>query len=367
MVEVCGEPISDQAYGDDNPFLARLRSLPRIGIVPRRHTALSLFCGGGGLDLGLSLAGFDIKLSTDIAPFHCATITRNFPDCVTLPSDITTLRGSCIQQLIGRHSVDLITAGSPCQSFSILGRRGALEDPRGKLIYEFVRLVKTLRPRAFLFENVPGLMTVNGGKDWDDLRRYFTTETGYSLHIKMLNAADYGVTQERVRLVVVGFRVQNIDFDFPPETHRNPAKPLNYHAGREQVPEWLPARLALEDVAHAPNHRLRPHGPNVTARYRTVPMGGRDVIDHTDRIHPDRPAGTVLVGSKAGGGRPHIHPFEPRHITVREAARLQSFPDWYEFAGPSTWQYRAVGNAVPPLLAMAVGEHIAHALDRWKR
>lgn len=365
MMDLCVEHTPEPQA--DNPFLTRLRSLPRLADVPRQNTALSLFCGGGGLDLGLSLAGFDIKVATDIESTHCATITQNFPDCLALPLDVRELRIHRLRRLLGMHSFDLIAAGSPCQSFSILGRRGALEDPRGQLIYEFVRLVRALRPRAFLFENVPGLMTVNGGNDWNALQRYIAEETSYALHVQTLNAADYGVPQERVRLLVVGFRAKGIDFDFPKETHRDPAKPLPLEAGHEQLPTWLPARAALEEVDGLPNHRLRPHGPSVMARYTAVPQGGRDEVDHTDRIHPDRPAGTVIVGSKGGGGRPHIHPFEPRHLTVREAARLQSFPDWYEFAGPNTWQYRAVGNAVPPLLAKAVGEQIAVALDKWKR
>lgn len=365
MMNLCVERTPESRA--DNLYLRRLRSLSRLEDVPRRYTALSLFCGGGGLDLGLSLAGFDIKLATDIEPAHCATIARNFPDRLALSLDVRELRVHRLRRLLGGHSFDLIAAGSPCQSFSILGRRGALEDPRGQLIYEFVRLVRALRPRAFLFENVPGLMTVNGGDDWQALQRYIADETGYALHVQTLNAADYGVPQERVRLLVVGFRAKGIGFDFPTETHRDPAKPLPLEAGHEQLPTWLPAGAALEEVDGLPNHRLRPHGSTVTARYRAVPQGGRDKVDHTDRIHPDRPAGTVIVGSKGGGGRPHIHPVEPRHLTVRESARLQSFPDWYEFAGSNTWQYRAVGNAVPPLLAKAVGEQIAAALDKWKR
>ena len=102
-----------------------------------------------------------------------------------------------------------------------------------------------------------------------------------------------------------------------------------------------PAHLALENTDGLPNHRIRPHGKRVKERYSKLAPGSRDKVDHTDRIDPDRPSGTVLVGSRAGGGRPFIHPHEPRHITVREGARLQSFPDWYIFAGPDTWQYRA--------------------------
>jgi DNA (cytosine-5)-methyltransferase 1 len=345
-----------------NPFLTRLRSLPRLADVPSQHTAISLFCGGGGLDLGLALAGFDIVLATDIAPPHCATIAHNFKASRTLIGDITGLRAREVRRVTGQRSFDLIAGGSPCQSFSPLGQRGALTDERGLLVYEFVRLVKTLRPRAFLFENVPGITQINGGNDWKKLYTYFEQETCYRLFSDTLNAANFGVPQLRERLFVVGFRSTATDFSFPLPTHRDPAEPLPLQSAPEQLPIWVPVRLALAEVDGLPNHHLRPHGERVQNRYRTVPAGGRDAVDHTDRLHPDRPSPTVLVGSKTGGPRPHIHPAEPRHLSPREAARLQSFPDWYEFVGGPSWQYRAVGNAVPPFLALAVGTRIARAL-----
>ena len=125
----------------------------------------------------------------------------------------------------------------------------------------------------------------------------------------------------------------------------------------------LPSAWALQSVEGLPNHDIRKHGDRVRRRYSRIPPGQRDRTDHTDRIDPDRPSGTVLVGSAAGGGRPHIHPYEDRVITVREGARLQSFPDWYVFHGGSTSQYRQIGNAVPPLLAYEVGKAVAHALQ----
>jgi DNA (cytosine-5)-methyltransferase 1 len=256
----------------------------------------------------------------------------------------------------------LVAGGPPCQAFSILGQRNSFRDPRGQLVYEYVRLVAELRPRAFLFENVPGLLTLNGGRDWDELLRYMKEETGYDIVYETLNAADYGIPQIRRRVFVVGFRERNAVFRFPATTHRDPANPPSLED--HEKPAWLPAALALEGIDGLPNHRLRPHGERVRKRYSEVPPGARDKVDHTDRIDPARPAGTVLVGSAAGGGRPHIHPFEPRHLTVREAARLQSFPDWYTFYSSETWQYRAVGNAVPPLLARAVGDQIARALEK---
>lgn len=341
-----------QSPSRQNSFLSSLRELPQINDIEYEYNLVSLFSGGGGLDLGLAFAGFKSVFSSDIETAHCNTVGNNFPHCFTIAKDARELTGEYIREKTELDEFDLLCGGPPCQAFSILGQRNSFEDPRGQLVFEYARLVTELNPKAFLFENVPGLLNVNDGQDWLKLLEYFQEETGYHIHDAVLNAADYGIPQIRKRLFIVGFREQDIKFSFPSPTHAN----FNGHDS------WLPAKLALEEVEGLPNQRLRPHGERVRNRYLSVPQGGRDKIDRTDRIHPDIPSGTVLVGSKAGGGRPFIHPNEPRHITVREAARLQSFPDWYEFQGTNTWQYRAVGNAVPPLLAKFVGEQIKNSL-----
>ena len=321
--------------------------------------SVSFFSGGGGLDLGLSLAGFNIKYASDEEKAYCKTIEANFPNCFVDIQDIRKTTAESIHEIIGKAPIELLAGGSPCQAFSILGKRESFNDSRGQLVFEFIRLVEELRPRAFVFENVPGILTLNKGRDWALLLSYFEA-TGYSLHEKVLNAADFGVPQIRKRLFVVGFR-EAVKFEFPTPTHRNPARsPSLLEYG---LPEWIPAKFALEGVEGLSNHDIRPHGDRVQNRYKLVPPGSRDPVDHTTRIHPDKPSGTVLVGSKAGGGRPHIHPNLPRHISPREAARLQSFPDWYIFQGTQTAQYRQIGNAVPPLLACAIGLEIRRALN----
>ncbi len=344
-----------------NQYLNVLNDLPHLDQIPYRFSAVSLFTGGGGLDLGLAFAGFEPAFATDLHQEHCDTIALNFPKATTLSVDATLLTGAQIRAGTGRQDFDLLAGGPPCQAFSILGQRNSFKDPRGRLVYEYVRLVNELQPAAFLFENVPGLLTLHSGKDWMELLDYFRHETGYQVIHQVLNAADYGVPQIRRRVIVIGFRSHNITFKFPERAHQDPSEQASLI--EPSLSPWLPARLALEDVDGLPNHRLRPHGQRVTERYSRIAPGSRDKVDHTDRVHPDRPAGTVLVGSKAGGGRPFIHPYEPRHLTVREAARLQSFPDWYVFAATETWQYRSVGNAVPPLLAKAIGTQIAKSLD----
>lgn len=325
-----------------------------------------MFSGGGGLDLGAALAGFKVMYASDLETEHCETIGANFPDCVAVPKDIVDLKGREIRKTTSTSHFDLLAGGPPCQAFSILGNRDSFNDPRGRLVYEYARLVKELKPEAFIFENVPGLLSLNRGRDWEELLNYFRVKTKYKLFTHKLNAADFGIPQIRIRVFIVGFRNRNASFAFPSPTHMNQIVNQQISIDEEVrgLKPWVPAKYALEDVAGLPNHRIRPHGPRVSRRYLLIPQGGRDRIDHTDRIDPERPSGTVLVGSRAGGGRPHIHPFEHRHISVREAARLQSFPDWYVFQNSETWQYRAVGNAVPPLLASAVCQEIACSLDQ---
>jgi len=324
-----------------------------------KMSLISVFSGGGGLDIGLKYAGFNLLHASDLHEEHCLTLRHNFPEALSEPVDICNLKWSDIRKKIKVKSVDLIAGGPPCQAFSILGQRNSFEDPRGALVLRYAEFINKVKPKAFLLENVPGLMTVNKGADWKRLLDYLEDHTGYNLHYDVLNAVDYGVPQIRKRVFIVGFK-NKVDFNFPKPTHRDPSRPESlFEAG---MPIWNTSASALEFVDGLPNHRIRIHGDRVRNRYLKVPQGGRDRTDHTDRIHPERPSGTVLVGSQAGGGRPFIHPFEPRHITIREAARLQSFPDWYEFQGPETWQFRAVGNAVPPLLAKMVGLEIRKAL-----
>ncbi len=345
-----------------NKYLESLEKLKINLHKEKRFTALSFFSGGGGLDLGISLAGFDIIYANDIEENHCKTLKHNFPEAYIEAASIVDINGAEVLEKVNRSDVDLIVGGPPCQSFSILGKRDSFSDPRGKLVFEYIRVINEVRPKAFLFENVPGLLTVNGGKDWKELKNYISEKTGYNIHFKVLNSADYGIPQIRKRIFIVAFRDHNVQFSFPNPSFFNPEE-VQKGLFKNGYSPWLPAKLALEDIENTSNHIKRQHGNRVRNRYKNVPQGSRDKIDRTDRIDPEKPSGTVLVGSKAGGGRPFIHPYEPRHITVREAARLQSFPDWYTFQSSVTWQYRAVGNAVPPKLAMLIGNQISKALS----
>lgn len=321
-------------------------------------SCISLFSGGGGLDLGAYLAGFNTKLASDIVPAFISTIHHNLLDVNIYSEDAMKLTPEMLRALSGINDgeVDLMIAGPPCQSFSILGRRKSLDDPRGQLTPKYIQLIAGVHPKAFVFENVPGLLTVNKGEDFENLWQYMHEETGYQLFKKKCNAKEFGIPQSRERIIIVGFRP-----DINCESFEYPSKPSGPFA--DELPTHVPSKWALEHVDGIANQVVRIHGPRVTERYRNIPQGSRDHTDHTDRIDPEVPSGTVLVGSSAGGGRPHIHPYEPRVITVREAARLQSFPDWYEFCGSTTEQYRQVGNAVPTLMAYEILKVVRRVLE----
>lgn len=342
-----------------NEYLQELDSL----LIPSKGNGLgyvSVFCGGGGLDLGFASAGFKPLFSSDVVPAYCKTIHQNLGAHIAEPHDITALSGKTVLNRIGT-AADVVIGGPPCQSFSILGGRKSTADPRGQLVYEYARFIREIGPKAFLFENVPGILTVNKGKDWDELLAFFESETGYHIQWTKLNAVWFGAPQYRQRVIAVGFKHKTSAAKF-----RWPQRIFSESIERPELGKLLPrqAGLAFEEIDGLPNQILREHCERVRFRYSQVEPGGRDRKDHTDRVHPDKPSGTVLVGSGAGGGRPFIHPIEHRHITVREAARLQSFPDWWEFAGGPTAAYRQVGNAVPPLMARAIAQQIEMALRK---
>ena len=309
--------------------------------------------------MGAYLSGFKTLLSSDIKPAFIETIHHNLPHARIYSEDAMKLTPKMIREIssLNDSDLDLMIAGPPCQSFSILGKRGALDDPRGLLTVKYIELVAGLQPKSFVFENVPGLLNVNNGEDFKNLWVFIKKTTNYQLFIKKCNAFDYGIPQSRERVIIVGFRPDVNCGDF-----KYPLKPTGRFV--KNLPDKVPSGWALEDIDNLPNHIVRVHSPKIRERYSKIKQGERDKIDHTDRIDPKVPSGTVLVGSSAGGGRPHIHPYEPRVISVREAARLQSFPDWYEFCGSTTDQYRQVGNAVPVLMAYEILKCIRKILER---
>ncbi|NWJ47033.1 MAG: DNA cytosine methyltransferase [Chloroflexi bacterium] len=333
---------------------------------------ISLFSGGFGLDLGIEQAAYksnvqiDLRVCLDISLAARETIRLNRPSLNVIGDnegdfggDLYQINSNLILQRanLAIKEADLVVGGPPCQSFSILGNRQGFEDPRGNLMLEFVRVVREIQPKCFVMENVAGFLSVDKGKSYQKVIDLFT-EAGYLNTLTwVLDAVNFGVPQFRRRVFIIGFRegmevrglVPPDSTYFPPDAIGNNRNGLIYRCVRD-VLENMPDGLA--------NNERRIHSERVRTRYEQLVQGARDRIDHTDRLAWDRPSGTVLVGSTRGGGRPFIHPFEPRHLTVREAARLQGFPDDWVFAGNQTDQYRQVGNAIPPLLSEVVTRQI---------
>ncbi len=328
--------------------------------------AVSLFAGGGGLDLGFSAAGFDIIYSTDIDTYSCETLRINqhrksyYGEHLVEATDVRELKSSVLLRKIGKtkKDVDFIIGGPPCQAFSVFGKRKGLEDPRGNLIYEYARIINELKPKGFLFENVSGLKTINNGELYKNLIETLSFNGDYTISAYEYDVANYGIPQFRSRIIIIGTKNGNVVSQMKP-SHAAVAENLLYH-------KLLPFKTVKQVLASMPqpsegvlfNHVGREHSQRIIDRYRGLEFGERDSSTRINKLHPARPSYTIIVGSDKGGGKGHVHPFSPREVTPRESARLQTFPDWWEFYGNGRHVIRQVGNAVPPLFGAQLASHV---------
>ncbi len=325
---------------------------------------VDLFCGCGGLSTGLLDAGIDVRLGVDnYAPCletfdlnHAARGSRS------LRADVRALRGEDLKAMAG-DPIDLLVGGPPCQPFSVAGKQQALGDRRGDLIFEFVRLLDETRAAAFIFENVPNLGSVAKGEILASLLAAFES-VGYTASAGVLLAADYGVPQMRKRLFIVGTRERG-SVPFPPPASHVPQ--IN-----SQLTLGLPYVTASDALDNLPdvsspeaekvaNHEPTFHSDKMLAAFAGLPPGKRDPKSRHDRLHPDRPGYTLRAGTGNFSPLRPVHHRYDRVLSVRECARLQSFSDDFHWPDDQArlQQYRQVGNAVPPLLARAVGQHVA--------
>jgi len=254
-----------------------------------------------------------------------------------------------VARVIGRSKRGfngIFVGGPPCQPFSIAAnqrfsksgenfkRVGFAHAKNGNLLFSFLNLIKSFRPKVFMIENVPGLSDVDQGAQLN--RAIATLESaGYQVvEPFVVNASEFNVPQFRQRLFLIGSRVR-VRFS-PPEKNTS----------------TIPCLRALTgNLSKLPNHETRAHEADSVLRYMNLRFGERDQLGRVDRLNPAMPSKTVIAGGTSGGGRSHLHPYVPRTLSVRECARLQTFPDEYEFLGPSARQFTQVGNAVPPVLA----------------
>ena len=342
--------------------------------------AIELFAGCGGMSLGIKRAGFDIVYANEINADAVKTYQKNFPDVFVQQEDIKKVNPVLLKKKIGK--VDLIAAGTPCQGFSMAGPRNP-NDPRNELFLQLLKFVETFKPKIFVMENVPGILTMDNGKVIKRIEKSFF-KIGYTIQYKILHASDFGVPQERKRIFIVGMK-KKISFEnlFP-----------NSKKNKVTVEDALSdlANLGINDhssVYHSKpkskfqskmrkkskviyNHESSNHNIEIQKRFANVPAGknGSKVLKNTrtkkrdyHRMHPKTASRTITTIPED-----FIHYKQNRIPTVREMARLQSFPDNFEFLGPkmtggkrrkiSCPQYTQVANAVPPLLAEIVFENL---------
>lgn len=332
--------------------------------------AIELFAGCGGLSTGLLDAGIQVRLGTDYYAPAVRTFQYNhqYRGVQSLVADIRTIDGSTLLSQAGLQlgQLHLLAGGPPCQPFSIIGKRQGLNDPRGDLVLEYVRIVRETVPEVFVFENVANLVSVADGRILAMLLERMA-EVGYATAHAVLNAADYGVGQTRKRLIIIGVR-GNTPIAFPPLTTHGRRILLGEtpHVTCKDILGDLPD--VVEKESHLiPNHEPTQHGPSMLAAFRQLLPGARDPKSHHDRLHPDRPSFTLRAGSGNFSPLRPVHYQYDRVVTVRESARIQGFSDDFIWPHdmPRLQQYRQVGNAVPPPLARIIGAHIAGQLG-WQ-
>ena len=350
--------------------------------------AIDLFAGCGGLSKGFMDAGFDILVGVDNDQAALNTFKLNHNGAIALNADLSDKSTfETIKTIAGEKNIDVIIAGPPCQGFSLTGPRN-FDDPRNKLYLAVIEMVKQYKPLGFIIENVPGMAVMYDGQIKDEILRRFRN-MGYNIECRILCAADYGVPQMRKRLIFMGVRKDIGEPVFPEATHTEET----YRTCRDALSD-LPSRedeLGKEEDVYVTepqteyqklmrgnckvlhNHVATAHKQFVKDTIALVPEGGnwrnlpqgvgesRKFHEAWTRYHGDKPSKTIDTGH-----RNHFHYQYNRVPTIRENARLQSFPDDFVFTGTKTQQNRQVGNAVPPLLGYALGKALLQIISKEK-
>jgi DNA (cytosine-5)-methyltransferase 1 len=339
-----------------------------------------LFCGPGGFSTGFEWAGFRSQIGVDIHEPSVRTFARMHPEAQTFHVDIRALGPAEVLRAAGGETPTVLTAGIPCEGFSRSNRnRNRFVDARNFLFLEFLRFAEALQPRVAIIENVSALRDHSEGFFRDEIVQGLEA-LGYSVQWKILNAADYGVPQRRRRLFFVGVEA-GLRFTWPAPTHGGEdLAPRTVGEAIEDLPRIGPGESAerYEEPPRDDYQRFLREGQGEVLLNHIAPKHPQATIDKIAntaqgepmyprfkqriRLHPDRPSPTVV----SGGIRPqfvHGHPWEPRGLTVRERARLQSFPDSYCFEGGVVQGRVQTGDAVPPLLAWHVAEQVKGAME----
>ena len=310
---------------------------------------LSLFSGCGGLDLGFHIAGYKTVWANDVDEWAVQTFKENFGDVITQDS-ITTINP---KKDDGIPDCDLIIGGFPCQDFSVVWKQPGLNGDRGNLYKHYLAFIDAKKPKAFVAENVRGLLTANKGKAIEEITKGFSNAgDGYLVKIQLYNFADYGVPQFRERVLIVGVRLDTgFNFIHPSPTH-GVGKKYKYRTagdalkGVEKVSDFNKDEIKIAKKTKK-LLKLIPEGGNFKDVPANNPYYVKGMISHVyRRINRKEPAKTIIAAG--GGGTWGYHFPEPRPLCNRERARLQSFPDNFGFKGSVTEIRRQIGNAVPP-------------------
>lgn len=361
-----------------------------------KYRIIDLFCGCGGFSKGFLNAGFEVLLGIDHWEDATNTYAKNFPNTKVLTEDITSVSGKQITDLLNCEGtdIDVIIGGPPCQGFSVSGWR-LVDDPRNVLYKSFVKIVEQLQPKMFVMENVPGLVRLYGGKIKDEVIKDFSN-IGYNVSCQLLHACNYGVPQTRKRVFFVGLNKQYFKsdrfFEFPKPTHGEGLIPylttkeaigdlptLSETEMGSEVLEYpiSPLNLYQESMRRSSklvyNHVATMHTKKTREIISMVPDGGnyktlpkelwstRKVNIAWTRMNSNKPCFTIDTGHNH-----HFHYEANRVPTVRESARIQSFPDDFIYYGIKTSQLKQVGNAVPPILAQVIASKMMELLEERK-
>ncbi|MCK5283473.1 MAG: DNA cytosine methyltransferase [Nanoarchaeota archaeon] len=354
-----------------------------------KPTVIDFFAGAGGISLGFKNAGFDILLANDVDPNCKKTYHRNFPKVPFLLKDIRKLTVSDISEKCGTKKIDVVVGGPACQGFSLANiKTRNPNNPKNNLVFEFIRLVKQIKPSWFIMENVEGLINMDRGSFTNsiinNMRRH-----GYKVKFIPLCAADYGVPQKRKRVFFIGnnigreiyapkrkygtekksfINVGDAIGDIPQIDNKTKGSKICDYFSEPKCKYQQKMRGRSKKVH---NHLITRSGSLVLERYSKIPVGKNwsalpDSLKSNcilksgghsylyKRLDPNKPANTIANFRKAM----LIHPFEDRGLSVREAARLQSFDDRFIFEGGISSQQQQLANVVPPLLAQAIGKQI---------
>ena len=331
---------------------------------------IDLFCGIGGLSLGFEQAGFEVCAAVDMWADAVKTYNHNRKEKVAKVISVEDFNEKELSSIIATEKITGIIGGPPCQGFSTVGKR-EIDDPRNKMYLEFYKAVKLVNPDFFVIENVKGMLTLNKGAFVKDLLKRFGEDgLGYTISYQLLNAADYGIPQNRYRVFYVG--IKNKKFVFPePFDYKLTAKDgISDLEGATQEkygsePQNDFQRAMRGNLKKPLNQDYTTHTEKTISIISQVPDGGniRDLPEEIwhvrkynkafERMGTFKPSNTIDTGH-----RNYFHYSEPRIPTVRESARIQSFPDSFEILGTRGSQYKQVGNAVPPMLSKIIAERI---------